>query len=607
MPDLEVVTLVARARDESTDVLTRAAASVDRFGDSVVRSGGKIREFRKLGGELGVVGQTLGGSFATATNAVQDFTTVAGSGGLALRGIIDLAPIATASMTGLAASLALVAAPLLVLTVGIGAFVIAAQRQVTEEERVQTATEVLGTRMDLLNRQLAAGQISQDRYNESVSRLTPQIHEQTGAVHDLDDAQGKVTNSTVYYTSALHDLDGAQGLVNDGLTGLAEILARGPAYWSQYTNATKDTGAGLDGVGNRAIAAANNINTAGAAAVNTANDMYALAAALAAAGQSTSQGKGVGAAGLQSGNVYGANGYGNVGSDSGDLAGSGSNFPKVKKATGAKGGSASSAKAAAASIKTDYQAAFNAAEQTATKFYKSVHDSNEKAIKDAHTRASAEISEERRAVDARLQARKALNAAPVTAAEQALAATQSAQQERDLRESLATAQAGTTDQNGINTVDQTQVRDANEALQNFLAQQNIDLLKSAQASADAQAEADAANENKKLDVKQAAADRQQVLDLAANDKKYNAQVKAYDKESALLEKHLEKIHATHKKVVDEINALYDELGVGKGKGGGSGGASVIINVNGGDPQAVVAALKQEMNRQGMTLSPATGF
>lgn len=234
-----------------------------------------------------------------------------------------------------------------------------------------------------------------------------------------------------------------------------------------------------------------------------------------------------------------------------------------------KGASAGAAQAKkdAAELAREIAAAYAEAQKAGDAYFDTVHKQNLKALSDAHNIATAKIEGEhkaaqaaidaahtaanawitnaRRAVDAQLADRMRLDAAPVTAAEAALQATQNAQQLRDLQEALTAAQAGG---------DPKALRSAQEALSNFLAQQSIDALKAQQAQADEQAQKDAAAAQAELDKQQKAADdtyqSQKDAEQATYDTRKAAEDASYAKKQALEDSRW----ALQKKVFDDHTA-----------------------------------------------------
>lgn len=209
-------------------------------------------------------------------------------------------------------------------------------------------------------------------------------------------------------------------------------------------------------------------------------------------------------------------------------------------ATGATRGLTQAQRDAAKTLQDTNRAAFASAEASAKKYFDAVHAANLKAIQDAHDLASARIAEERRAVNAQLAEQLRLNAAPADAAEAALRDTQNAQTRRNLVEALNAAQAGTTDANGVTTVDPIAVRDATEALQNFDAQLNIAALREQQAIADEKARADAAAAQTALDTAQSKVDEKAKTDTAAENQRYKDQAAAFKTSLSDVEKNTKK-------------------------------------------------------------------
>ena len=157
------------------------------------------------------------------------------------------------------------------------------------------------------------------------------------------------------------------------------------------------------------------------------------------------------------------------------------------------------------------QARIKAAHDAANKQIEADHKAATKAIEEAHRAAREEISAARKAVDSKLAEQRRLNASGVTAAEQAQAAIENQRRERDLKESLAAAEA---------SGDPAQIRAAQEAMQSFRAQMDIESMRVAQQAADEAAEKQAALAQAALDAEEAAADKTFEEQQAAEDATY---------------------------------------------------------------------------------------
>lgn len=203
--------------------------------------------------------------------------------------------------------------------------------------------------------------------------------------------------------------------------------------------------------------------------------------------------------------------------------------------------------------------AFSQSKSAADSYFDSEHRRIVAAIDDAHRKANEQIAVERRSIDARLQEQRRLNAAPVTAAEKQLASTQNFEQLRNLTEARdAAAQAVAANMDPTQNAQLARsLRDANEALDNFQAQLNIETLKARQAAGDDAAQLDATAANTALDGKQKASDAQYRADRAAEDARYKAQKKAFDADLTALEKHLLNRKHAHENYIAQIEALYD--------------------------------------------------
>lgn len=259
--------------------------------------------------------------------------------------------------------------------------------------------------------------------------------------------------------------------------------------------------------------------------------------------------------------------------------------PRVSIPRAAARAAGSSASSAIQDAVNEAKRAIAGAKSAGDSYFDNLHDQQLRAARDAHDRANKEIAEARRAssqalaaerdrISATLAERRRLNAAPVTAAEAALQATQQGQQLRNLQEAVAQAQAGG---------DAKAIRDANEALQNFQAEQGLEQLRRQQAVNDQAAEAMAAAELKaaeeadarrqvELDAQQSAADATAAEREKAADERWIAERKKFDE-------HILALDATKKATlrlaqVEELRLLADELQRAKSDA---------------DPRAIVAA------------------
>jgi DNA-binding ferritin-like protein (Dps family) len=171
--------------------------------------------------------------------------------------------------------------------------------------------------------------------------------------------------------------------------------------------------------------------------------------------------------------------------------------------------------------------AFNEIKAKAFEYFDAVHERNLKAIKDAHDHR-----------DALLEAKEALNQAPVTAAQKALDDQRKAIQEWRLRQAVASASSP------------EEYRDAVLALQDFLAQKHIDEM---------QAQVDDANEI--LEKKKKANDDQEQARIDAENDRYEKQKKDFQRNLTALEAYLKNHPEAWRRTQNEILALLNEYGI----------------------------------------------
>ena len=180
-----------------------------------------------------------------------------------------------------------------------------------------------------------------------------------------------------------------------------------------------------------------------------------------------------------------------------------------------------------AQYKSDMTAAFNEIKAKALEYFDAVHERNLRAIKDAHDHR-----------DALLEAKQALNQAPVTAAQKALDAQRREIQEWRLRQAVATASTP------------EEQRDAVLALRDFLAQKHIDEM---------QAQVDDANDV--IEAKKKANDDQEAARIEAENERYQKQKKDFQRNLTALEAYLKNHPEAWRKTQNEILALLNEYGV----------------------------------------------
>lgn len=179
------------------------------------------------------------------------------------------------------------------------------------------------------------------------------------------------------------------------------------------------------------------------------------------------------------------------------------------------------------------KSAFSEIRSAAEAFFSEQHQHNLQLIEDARNQKNAI-----------LDAKAALNQAPVTAAQKALDAQRSQIQEWRLRQAVATASSP------------EQQRDAILALQDFLAQQHIDQM---------QAEVD--NAKDVIDTQKRKNDDLAAAQKAAEDQRYEAQRRDFERQLELLQRYLEKHPGEWQKTQEKIIALLKGFGFSYGAAG----------------------------------------
>lgn len=210
--------------------------------------------------------------------------------------------------------------------------------------------------------------------------------------------------------------------------------------------------------------------------------------------------------------------------------------------------------------------AFSAISSSAKRFFDSMHQDNLKLIDDAVKHKNAI-----------LDAKAALNQAPVTAAQKALDFQRRQIEEWRMRQ--AVAKASTPEEQ----------RDAILALQDFLAQSHID---------DMQAQVDSANDkiDQQKEANAAVAEAQRI----AEDARYQYQVESFERELELLRRYLEKHPGEWQNINQQILTLLDSYGVNYQAAGARLGEFFVIGLREQIDEAVAGMLR--MN----DLLPATG-
>lgn len=507
---------------------------------------------------LGV--KIVGGWVASAAAAVASSTTQVGAIGAvtaafdALKLSAALAWVAQLGPAGLAAGGAFLA------YLGITE-VVKADTQARKE--ALPVLQDLSAQQNALNAQLADGTITQDEYNRASDALVVQQRQAIAAAgdakvatQDQSAAQADATATANAQTAAVKGLADAATLLStttDAATVAAVKAAQSGAGWQASLKGAAEAVGTLTGP----------INDLGAAL-----DALPREVTIDVVTKFTSTGAGAFAVGEfpqgPAGNASNAPTLGSTGSLTGTSA-----DPEVvarqqqaaaeaarraaqqatadaqRAADAANRKAAEDARALADAQIEQGRRAFEELKAAAHRFFDDLHDKNLKAIQDAKDRADAEIEQQKRA-----------NLAPVDAAQAALRAIQQAREFERLRADVANAQTP-----------EDRLR-AQQALADFVAQQQIDVMR---------ANADAANAA--LDTQKAAQDAAFAAQKQAEDDRYRAQVTAFDQSLADLQKYLEKHPALWKKNTDAIIAVLKAAGVDFTKAGQDNANAYIAGIN----------------------------
>jgi hypothetical protein len=607
----QVLGLVVSAKDEATATLTKVDRSLVGIGKSAQTASGQVAgfsnalttgrssvaKFASAGSQLALVASILGPEFEKALGPVGQFIKVAGNIGLIASTAAELIPLATSAIaaSGAAASAAAVEydalavaetnarAASLGFVLGLagvaaaGATAAVALEQYSEgQDRALASTRAAAREAEAHQTILALFPNLETAFAGATDTATASLFELNAAsiasregfnhlmtaVGQVDIGIIKLTGTQKTAADAAHEHN--IRMVGEGGAALSaalslNILAGATGGVTAQTNenigALSAEAAALNHVAFAAAVAARNLAALGSAqsAANAANN-----ARMRQLGEAPGAG------------VSGALQHGYIPAMPVDIPGVG-NFVPPKGAKGAKGGGGKSAADIAAEAARETAAAWDQAKGAADKYFDSVHDRNEKAIDDAHKVANEKIKADQQAskeaialarkeakdtlkaaldgIRKELAARKAANAAPVTAAEQAQAQLEASRSLRDLNEALAAAQA---------SGDVMAIRDATEALQSFQAHQSIDAMRTAQDAADAAAEAWAEEATKAAETieaqRQADLDQRQKDEDAAYAKRQAAEDKRYkDAQTAEDARWVEQ----RKKIDDQIAATAD--------------------------------------------------
>lgn len=504
-------------RNEAQSTADGVSGAFGRIAGSLDHGRSKLREFKSASSEVAVVAGALGREFGDSVTPITNFAAVLADAGLVGHALVDLSPrfagfvtstlgLGAASTTA-AAGVAVEGAAATATTAEIGALTVA-------QDAATASSLAWWSRLGLLAAiglpvAAAVGEIRQN--DDRLTEAQKKVADGSATMYDRLAAQAAAHHAAADAAKgdgAIHlDLEG----IFRGVTGEVETLMQSlwaqkrahdaaalgakvaSGYFRQFTTDAGETGAGLDNVASKAIAAAqgftvatNSVNVAGSAAVDAANDFSALAirvyTAYSVATKSQLALAGAGAGAISSAEAL-AQGIGGI-----EAAASASLEP-IKKHTTAVHGIGAANTAAAKAISTAISDAYTKAKDAANSYADTEHNDarqiiddshrvRQAQIDDAHKSATERIDAEKRAVSEILDERRALLLVPVTGEEQQLRDRQNGEQRAHLQEALDAANAGTqtTDANGnvVSTVDPKAVRDATNALEEFNQQLKID-------------------------------------------------------------------------------------------------------------------------------------
>lgn len=204
----------------------------------------------------------------------------------------------------------------------------------------------------------------------------------------------------------------------------------------------------------------------------------------------------------------------------------------------------------AATLRDNLNVQLSNAKDIATRLFDALHARHLQAINDVETLAQKNRDATTQQIADDLRLRLARDAAPVTAAEKAQSDIEISRQNRDLHAALASAQQGG---------DPLAIRQAQEALQSFQAQQHLNYLKEQQAIHDLAAQAQAAAAQKAADDLLVAAKTAQAAAIKAETDRNRTQLDDFDRALAALKKRDE--GASPSKVRSDISALERRFGI----------------------------------------------
>jgi len=193
---------------------------------------------------------------------------------------------------------------------------------------------------------------------------------------------------------------------------------------------------------------------------------------------------------------------------------------------------------------------FDKAADRADILFDKLHQRHLQAIADAEKLADAQHTTALQAIADALRLRLEANAAPVTAAEEAQRRLELQRQRRDLGASLQAAQI---------SGDPLAIRNAQEALQSFNAQQRIAGLREQQAKLDLAAQKEASAAQKEADDKLAAAKLAQAKSITEETERSAKQQADFDRALAALR--VRDAKASPAKVAADIKALEERFGI----------------------------------------------
>jgi hypothetical protein len=481
------------------------------------------------------------------------------------------------------------------------------------------------------------------------------------AATDAASAADEAAAANYHFSGRLAGTAGESLKAADALKDLGGSTIKGSAYFRQFTSDAKETGAGLDNLGGRARATALGFDTAADSVAGLTDALIDLdAQQRLSAVQSTGPSLDVGGMpGQDAAFTRNQELFDQINRDK---------TAAIREAAAARrskggGGGKSLINQQADELRNTLKNAYDVARQAATRTFDEIHQRNLGGIQDARDHAYAVAQTTFNLKLQGLEARKAALYDRANADAASLSADQQQRQLRDLTESAADAQQALAEAMAGGDAQQIaqaqrRVRDAGESLSDFQRQMAISAERTAADAEAAKIDAEAKAARDELTAAQKAADDLAELQTAAENDRYAAEVEAFNRAFELLKGHLDDTQKLHSSFNDAILAdykkylaKYKKAGANIGKAlvaglkselspnvsgdfttlskgsdsstsdnvpgdstGDSTATNVTINVYGAPGQdegaianEVMRRLKAEVNRSGVSLTPAGAF